>query len=779
MTPAIGVIPSAAKNLLIAVLLPITYSVSAQEPLQTIPVEEPPASEEPQAQQLDPITVTAQKHSQDLQDVPISMTVVDRATLERLHVENVEDISRHTANAQFSLSQGQPFLYIRGIGATELPSVESAIGAFRDGVYLGRHMFLFTPLLDVEQVEVLRGPQGALLGKNTTAGAIAIATAMPGDTTEFSAGGYIGNRAHRQVQAAGTLRFAEDWGLRFALMDERRDGYMRNTRDPSRDAAVLRRAGRMKLAWQPQGPWAAWLTLERGLREDSAIPAQIIHITPQLQRIYGRYDPQIEGDPDNYQNSMDYGSLSGQADLAILSVTRELDLGDGATFSALSNYGRLESFLEQDGDFGPAPIFHVPVSENSRSLGQELRLRGSAGAFDYTVGAYYGRSELPIYAIFGLLPEGAEILTPELATLLSLAGLPEPLGSERGFKDFRQSGRATSLFGELDWRFAPKWSLLLGARYTRDDKRLRFINTHEGSGAALKAALNEEEFDEQRTRNEADLSPRVGLRYELTPDLNFYGVYQRAFKGGGYSIFSGRREQIEFEEERVQSVEAGMKGYFFDRRLSLNLNLFASDYRDLQVFVFNGSFITVVNAPRARMRGAELDGRWLIGSGFSLSGSLGLLDSRFVSFPDGPAQTREGDPPSSVTAAAGNDNTQDLSGQTMPRSPKVSGAMSLEYVAPPLWRDFGLTTGLGLSHRGRHFLAPDLDPVDVQPATTLVNAFVALAPGDGRWTMTLAGVNLTERVQQVTALDVPFFSGAHFGTTEQPRRVDLSLRYRW
>lgn len=779
MTPDIRVIPGAARNLVVAVLLPVTFYVSAQEPLQTIPVEEPPASEEPQAQQLDPLTVTAQKHSQDLQDVPISMTVIDGSTLERLHVENVEDISRHTANAQFNLAQGQPFLYIRGIGATELQSVESAIGAFRDGVYLGRHMFLFTPMLDVEQIEVLRGPQGALLGKNNTAGAISIATAMPGDTTEFSAGGYIGSRAHRQVQAAGTLRFAEDWGLRFALMDERRDGYMRNTRDPSRDAAVLRRAGRMKLAWQPQGPWAAWLSLERGLREDSAIPGQITRTTPELQRIYGRYDPQIEGDPDNYQNSLDYSSLSGQADLSILSVTRELDFGDGATFSALSNYGRLETFLGQDGDFGPAPIFHIPVFEDSRTLGQELRLRGSAGAFDYTVGAYYGRSELPIYAIFGLLPEGAEILTPELAALLLLAGLPDPLGSEQSVKDFRQSGRVLSLFGELDWGFAPKWSLLLGARYTRDDKRLRFINTHTGSGSGFKAALNEEEFDERRTRNEADLSPRAGLRYELTPDLNFYGVYQRAFKGGGYSVFSGRREQLEFEEERVEGVEAGLKGYFFDRALALNLNLFNSDYDDLQVLVFNGSFVRVVNAPRARIRGAELDGRWLIGSGLSLSGSLGLLDSRFVSFPDGPAQTHEGDPPSSVTAAAGNDNMQDLSGQTLPRSPRVSGALSLEYASPLLWRDFGLTTGLGLSHRGRHFLTPDLDPVDVQPATTLVNAFIALAPGDGRWTMTLAGVNLTERVQQVTGLDVPFFAGAHLGTTEQPRRVDLSLRYRW
>jgi outer membrane receptor protein involved in Fe transport len=342
--------------------------------------------------------------------------------------------------------------------------------------------------------------------------------------------------------------------------------------------------------------------------------------------------------------------------------------------------------------------------------------------------------------------------------------VPDPV-SDQSRKAFRQQATSLALFAQAGWQLAPRWELTTGLRWTRERKALRMQQSFEDSGLLFRQFLDEEPYTADTQREEDDWSPRLVLQYRPTADATLYLLAARGFKSGGYNDLASSAERLEFDAERATTLEGGFKTLWFSRRLSLNLNLFESRVRNLQVNAFDGTSFYVQNAASARLRGAELETRWLLGRGWSAQGSLGWLDARYLSFPNAPSRADQ------------QADSQDLGGKRLSRAPPASCALGLEYYAA-LRAGWSWRAAADVLHRERSFLSLDNDPADAQPAVTTYNAQLSLSSASG-WALSLEGRNLSDEKVRNAATDVSLFSGNHWAELDPPRRWSLTLARSW
>ncbi len=726
-----------------------------------------------EAEPLAPVVVIAQKVLQDERDVPMSMAVIKGDKFDSARIDTADDLSRYAANVDFA----DKLLYIRGIGSGGLIGFEPSVGIFTDGIYFGRATAALAPLLDIDHAELIRGPQATLLGKNTIAGALNLITNQPADEFEGNLQGLYGNLNERGFKGAASIPINDDWAARIAFVNDQREGYMYNSTLNSNVDSRTIRGGRVKVAWRPASDFGAWISAESGFLREKGFANQLTAATDASLTLFRLYDPATETnvrDDHTALDTLEYGVRNATS----ITVGGEFRT-NAFTITSLSNIAQSTTQTNSDGDYSPVPLITQNDLEGYHQWSQELRLTAHTTSIDYILGVYFLHSTLDVSNVITALPKGTISLATQiantpaaLAQLLSLIQIPELVG-DQSIKSFHQKSGSISLFSQSTWHMGDNWALTGGLRWTLEDKSVHASNHFQKSGLLFTQLLGEEQYDAQLSRRENNVTPRVSLQYGWDKNTDMYLSYANGFKGGGFNDFAPSRATLEFAPERSTTWEAGIKTLIVSNKLSLDLTVFSTDYRNLQVNSYDGTKFYIANAARAAISGVEMESRWRLTRGWNSTLSLGYLNAHYRSYPNAPAQK------SSSDVAGTRSQTQDLSGQPLVYAPRESGAMGISYQSLPIGPGLVWQIGTDALFRSKTFFNLDDNAIDSQRAYWMLNASLNIRSEKTGLSLNLSGKNLANKRVQSFGQDVALFSGNHVGYFEVGRLWAASLEYEW
>lgn len=740
-----------------------TTSIQAQEPR---PV-------------LEEVMVTAQKREESLQDVPASVVALSGEAMADANIEDMEDIAGFTPN--LAVISHPPFtsLSVRGLGSPFDKGFEHSAGLFLDGVYLGRLAFIDSAFLDVASVEILRGPQGTLFGKNTISGALSVRSNQPSQDPELFAEYQGGQREQEKLTVTGNLPVAEDWALRVSALRNRREGAVYNTALDRDEGSTDAKTYRAQLRWDVN----SWLDVTLGAsgtdQEFRLGSFQIQTATDDQFALMQTYDPQVEKDISNYQSSQNFPTETTQ-DGGKYDLRFNAELW-GHEFSWINAKAEITELSLSDLDFSPIPLLFFLNGEDYELYSTELRVASPLGMFDgkldYVAGIYYAESETAIDVIIDAAPDPAALVggvagVPGATTLGPIVGAVAGGGpGERLLIDGFQESTSSAAYGQATWHFSDTWKLALGLRVSREEKTVDqtlelFTAGTDADGPVFTGPVAAEEYRLIDKRIDENVSPKISLRWLPNDDLTFYASVAEGFKGGGYSGSAVRAEIAEVEPESSTTYEVGVKSWLFEGAASANLALFRTEFEDLQLTIFEGSTSRISNAAGAISEGAELELAFVTGLGLSGNLSMAYLDARFTDYENGPCP-------------AGIDPPCDLTGRPLARAPKWKGSFSLNY-----FNDLGdlpmqMTVGLDVLYTDAQLLQPDSDPIDREGAYTTNNLRLRIEDDEQRWSVQALLRNLTNVVALDGSGDIPTLTGAHYGRAIAPRTFDLALRFRF
>lgn len=629
--------------------------------------------------ELEVIEVTAQFRTENVQDVPIAISVLNSDTLNELDIVDAAAMSHRVPG--FTLGEfapGQSLFSIRGIvSADDGAGMDSSVVAFLDGIYIGRLANIDLDLFDIERIEILRGPQGTISGRNAIGGAINIITKAP--APDFAAalsltkGNYDASRIKTSIE--GPLSAAIS--AKLSVSHRQRDGFTRNVllNEDNQDEDKTSIRGQLQFDSE-QTTWRIAADHSEDERSDMGrFPVQngnfdYINTWQSLGGDTYRSTSPISG--------FSRGEFSG---LSIIGVTR-FDKGELTTI-----LGWRESDTDWEMASVGAPlggnydldngVFGADVNddviENTRQYSAELRWSASlSDTLDYTAGLYYLREKterIEQYKLdFNSIDTGQITLGNEVSEQLNTT-------------------RSSAIYAQLHWQLNEAWQLTLGGRFTHDKKRGEIaslncghqdnpIVTASSRCASQQGSLGilQQTFEIDVEESWQDFSPKIALQYTPEKHLMFYGSIAKGFKSGGFpgspGLESVAREAI--EPEQAVNYEIGLKSDLADSRLRLNTSLFYTDYEDLQVTWFGpselnpgfGSFIST-NIQNADIQGAELEFQWLANDHLTFSGNYGWLDTKVNQF--------------ILNTFAGE---LDLSGTELRQAPRNKGYIALDFDYP-------------------------------------------------------------------------------------------------
>lgn len=589
----------------------------------------------------DEIVVTATKKSdaENVQDVPISITAFNGQTLEALKVRTLEDLSFSAPNVSLDdvgTSRGGANFSIRGLGVnSSIPSIDPTVGVFVDGIYLGTNTGVVFDVFDLDSVEVLRGPQGILFGRNTTGGAILLNTGNPTDELEYSARfavegpvdkGRGGINTFAQGVVSGPL-VKDVLNGKIAAYYNNDDGYFKNLATGNNFGKAETYILRGALDFMPSDN-IRFLAKGEYFDSDGQGPAG------QNRGLYERdtFDFAIDEEGD-YKSKAYFGTLKTEIDVAF---------GDGQ-ITNIFGYRDTEGSTIGDIDSTPLNLFHSGTEYAQDQISNELRYNGTFGKIDLTTGVFYFDQDV------------AYTETRELQRALTPTPLPIFYGG--GYQEHTVLG----IFGAVDYSLTDKLKVLLGIRYSEEEKDagITYIQartpcsvvdkTCPVSGvnmdvpAALGGGLNNGFTDSDKWTN---WSPKVGFQYTPNDNSQFFGNWTRGYRSGGYNfritapapfeaIFPPGSDRAT-DEEKVDSYELGTKIDFADRRAQINASVFLTDISDMQRELnisdpTTGVLQTIVNTADATIKGLEVEGRLKATDNILFTGNIGLIDGDYDS----------------------------------------------------------------------------------------------------------------------------------------------------
>jgi len=713
------------------------------------------------------IVVTARKREERLLDVPIAVSVMGGATLENSGIQQLGEAVQTLPGVAVTPTPVGDLLFIRGIGSGENQGFEMSVGTFVDGVYFGRGQSARHAFLDVDRIEVLKGPQPILFGKNTIGGALNITTRKPGNTPEISLDEYI-EPEFGTFRTTGVISgpLSDTLKVRVVGRSYITDGYIDNPflgrKEPGRDDWVVRGT----MVWEPASNIDVVLKGEYGKANMTGGRAQISKASPTLRALLANVDSKAEFDLDYTKSGPGVGALFNEeferAKTYNANLTVNWDVGKHV-LTSISSYAGYNLNYQFDSDFTPLDFITQLWHQNWHSLAQELRLSSTSGALlDYQVGLYFS----------------SENLVSNKLGFISFAQLPAPLGSGTRVHHFDQTTTTWSPFAEGTLHATDNLDFILGYRYTNDRKTLD-KSFHFGALGSTAPVLNptftaiglgtpHDLSGLERSTGNSSLAATA--RYKRD-NVMYYASYTQGFKAGGFDEgdTSGILSRIRFGDEKAQSYEVGLKAEGLDRRLRIQLDAFYSKYENLQVSIFDGvASLIVGNAASASSRGVELEGQFAATRNLTLGLSAAYLDAKYDSYAAGPCSFGRG-------------ATCNLTGEALPYSPKFSGAFTAGWKS-----ELGGGWGLGLDgklfHSSSFSTAGDLDPMVAQSAFTKVDASITItSPGD-RLSVSLLGKNLSNRVTAHFGDDIPLSNilGNNYQQyVDPPRTIAIQLKYRF
>lgn len=730
--------------------LPLTIAISSAllwfgmmpAMAQDEPAEEA-AAKSTQPNKLATITVSARKREETLQEVPVAVTAFNEYALENLNVQDISDIGTQVPNLTIYAARGSSSTvtaYIRGIGQSDpLWGVDPGVGVYIDDVYIARPQGALLDVLDVDRIEVLRGPQGTLYGKNTIGGAIKYLTKRLSPEYGASAQMTVGSYSQADVKASVNVPLGSDAVIaRFSAASLSRDGFGDNTftHQQVSDKEIL--VARGQLGFYPSDDLnfviaADWLDDQSAVRGAARLNAFNAFDPARTPPLGDRYD--IRSGMPNVNDT----SMSGA------SFTANWTVNDSWWFKSVTAYRESDTDTNIDFDALPNKIVDVRALYSDEQLSQEFQLN------------FQGEN---LYGVFGLYLFDGEAGGTILNNFLNLS-----FGNTNGvvYTD------SIAAYGEGTWQFSDQWRLTAGLRFTDESKEAVVFNQAFTNATFTVPTITTANFRDEVSFS--NVSPKISLDYTTSNGTLLYGLITKGFKSGGFNIRANVAAVPDsanpFDDESVTSFELGVKSGLLDQTLFLNAAVFHNDYQDIQLSVFsafdsNGDgeddafFGDFTNAGEATVRGIETEFQWLPNEHWAIQGNLAYLDAEYDNF---------------ITNGINVANQQKFT-----NAPEVSGALSAQYNFDAL--NGNMSARLGVSYQDKVYPTTDLSEVIAQKDYALYNAGVIWRSAESPWMMSLQGANLFDKDYRTTGYNIPVL-GILTGFYGAPRTFSLTVGYRF
>ena len=694
------------------------------------------------------IVVTARRRAESLQDVPIAVTAYQGEALERAAATDITDLSDTTPNVTLETSRGTNTTltaFIRGVGQQDpVAGFEAGVGLYLDDVFLNRPQAAVLDIYDVERIEILRGPQGTLYGRNTIGGAIKYVTRRLSELPTISARATIGTYDQFDLVVSGSAPLAPGFKVGASAARLSRGGFGDNLNIPNlenynRDIWAFR--GTME--FDPTD--ALSIRVSGDYTKDRSDPRNGHRLIPGL----------LSGAPvldDVYDTRAGLNTPKQDIEAFGGAMHIDLELSDAVTVRNITAYREDRSATPIDFDALPAQDVDVPAIYSNHQFSNELQLLYESDKLNGVAGFYY------------LNAEAKNIFDVVLATTGALIGVPGFTASTFG----EVHTKTWAAFADFTYNFTDQWALSLGGRYTSDNREATVIRKNliggaspelGGSGVQLGALTSN--FTGEKTFKE--FTPRASISFQPNDDNTIYASWSKGFKGGGFDPrglstaapdlnANGVREYEEifdyflFDPEKVTSYEIGYKASLFDRRLRLAIAGFYADYKDVQVpgsvgAVINGipTFVGVTtNAGKASFKGIEAETLATLlrgddGSRLTFAGTLGYLDAQYDEF---------------ITNVPGTGPVDVAEFRRIQNTPKWTLSGTLDYSTPLAGGTFDVNTTL--SYRSKTFQFETPSPFLDQPGYALWDANLTWTSRTERWTIGLHAKNITDK-QYITS----------------------------
>ncbi|MBL8644948.1 MAG: TonB-dependent receptor [Rhodospirillaceae bacterium] len=651
---------------------------------------------------VEEIIVTAQKRAESLQDVPISIVAVSAAALEKSGVTTLDALQRLAPGLTIS-AVGSGFVsytYIRGGGTNQIDTgSDPSVAYFVDEVYVGGTAGLQFDLFDIERVEVLKGPQGTLFGRNAAVGAISVTTKRPspdfGATADIQGGKY-GDFALRG-SATGPLSGNDNLSYRLSAGYKRRDAYTDNLAGTGDPGDVDSLGGRAQLQYEDDG--LTVLLSADGLRARNGMTNQFISTANKSGLVSAAVIPTLPTNESFYRH---YYNAVGHEDQDAASLTGRIEAETAiGTFTSISAYRRNTFDRVQDQDATLAPSFLLTSKEKDKTFSQEFRLAGEGEAYRWLTGLYYyhGRVDQNFLVNAG----------PAFPTAVVQNTFATDVG--------RITANSYAAFAQFTYDFTDDLALTLGGRYTKDKKR---------NVRSVKGFLAPAPFTVTPRDTWESFDPAVTLTFDISPDVMAYASYRQGYKSGGFQallVATPALASTPFSPEKVDSYEVGFKSSALDRRFTLDSALFWTDITNQQILRITGTAVqTIDNAGATRTKGVDLSMALMPAPELRLDASMTYQEARFRVYQNG---------------------TVSYAGNAQLRSPDFTGAFSAEYTvalanqAELIWR-------AEYTRQSRvYFDAANTQVVGIfQPGFGLLNGRITYQPQNADWSVSAWAKNL-------------------------------------
>ena len=740
---------------------------------------------------LEEIVVTAAYRAQGLQDVPVSVSAVTGDMISDVGIQKAEDIQFLVPNFNMTETGISTNIFIRGIGSGINQAFEQSVGTYIDGVYYGRAQQARAPFLDLERVEVLRGAQSILFGKNSVAGALNITTAKP--TDEFEGSIFVSNEfedSETIIEGVLSGPISDTFRVRVAARSRNLDGYMTNATlssdEPNREDTTIRATLQADFSDNLMATFKA----EFGEFDVNGRHIEIINEQPApagpfagliySEALFGAFmqDPSVLNVVrDDIRSSN--GDFSNNESTSYV-LTLDWGLGDH-DLKSITGFSDFEYDEFCDCDYTGAVVFSAALQEQYEQFSQEFRLSSPLrDDYDYILGVYYQTSDHD-YADQILFPANS-IVGPALGAAV--------INGTQANRVANVENDVLSAFAQLSWHINDDWTLQLGGRVTQDDRNgRRTLNILALDGGPLPMAqatapivwgspglriTSEElvalanagvppaqaavaaygELPVTGDRDTTKFSPEVKFVWDATDEALLYFTWAQGFKSGSFDFRANNRgvsptmaDSFEFDDEEATNFELGGKFTVAGGAAEINAAAFFTDFTDLQISIFDsGLGFNVGNAATAEVLGLEVDGRWAASENLMITGGFAITDFEFTDFENGqcyfgqtPNVDFNGDGTPELCSYTGNSNqmVSDFQGNL---------AFNFNY---PVFTNMEFTALLDIFYTSEYDASATFDPALVQDAYTMYNLRLGIGPETGNWEIAVLGRNLgDERVLQ-------------------------------
>jgi len=743
------------------------------------------------------VVVKARRRDELARDVPIPLSAFSGETLESKGIFNIIRLTELQPSLQmFTSNPRNTAVNIRGLGAPfglTNDGIEPGVGVYVDQVYHARPASTTFDFVDVEQLEILRGPQGTLYGKNTTSGAINVTTRAP----EFESGGKLevsyGDLGFQQARGYLTGPLGERSAARLSFSGTQRDGVIRNTLTNSRQNDLDNLGVRGQLLYQANENWEITLLADYNEQRATCCTQVFAGVAP-TQRPAARQFPAMAAELDYappstnpFDRLTDIDTpLQAHQDLGGVGMIHEWDTGRGL-LTSVTAWRYWNWYPSNDRDFTALPITTVSANPSKqRQFTQELRFSSTLGSnVDYVVGLFLYQQKIDSV---GAQEQGSAAARWLLAPAApgTPANSPELLDGLRQENDIRFKNRSYALFGQLTWQLMDRLRLLPGLRLNYDDKDTNFNSVVSGGLQTDDPVLigRKNSILQSQTytaaSDDSDVSGQLTLAYELTDTVNAFASYSRSFKSVGVNL-SGIPNDAQgnpaiaaatVKPEKVNHYEAGLKSSLAGGRVTANVNAFQTTINDYQANVVNSAVGVLrgylANAGEVRVRGVELELNARIGDSLSLYASGTWSDGKYTDFVDAPC-------PLELAGAPGG-GVCDISGQRLPGLSDVALSIGGEFnrAGSLLSAPGEFFAGIDASYRSNFSSSATPSEFLVVDAYSLTNVRLGFRAGD-RWEAFFWARNIFDKNYFEFLSAQPGSSGMYVGQVGDPRTAGLTL----